>query len=137
MTRPYDLLVKNVRVVRPNKDTVELLDVGIKAGKFAGLTRGIRPEDANEVIDGNNLLGFPGCVDAHMHIGIYQDLAQDAVSESKAAALGGTTTSLNHIRTGQCNLNRGGPYRQFMPEVLRLSEGNYWVFFVYDTATTE
>jgi len=137
MTRPYDLLVKNVRVVRPNKNTVELLDVGIKAGKFAGLTRGIRPEDANEVIDANNLLGFPGCVDAHMHIGIYRDLAQDAVSESKAAAMGGTTTSLTYFRTGQYYLNRGGPYRQFMPEVLRLSEGNYWVDYGYHLAPIE
>ena len=137
MTRPYDLLVKNVRVVRPNKNTVELLDVGIKAGKFAGLTRAIRPEDANEVIDGKNLLGFPGCVDAHMHIGIYRDLAQDAVSESKAAAMGGTTTSLTYFRTGQYYLNRGGPYRQFMPEVLRLSEGNYWVDYGYHLAPIE
>ncbi len=137
MTRPYDLLVKNVRVVRPNKNTVELLDVGIKGGKFAALTRGIRPEDANEVIDGKNLLGFPGCVDAHMHIGIYRDLAQDAVSESKAAAMGGTTTSLTYFRTGQYYLNRGGPYRRFMPEVLRLSEGNYWVDYGYHLAPIE
>ena len=94
MARPYDLLVKNVRVVRPNRSSVEPVDVGIKDGKFARLAGGISPEDANEVIDGKNLLGFPGCVDAHMHIGIYQHLAQDAVSESKAAATGGTTTSL-------------------------------------------
>src|SRR6266700_3774706 len=109
MTRPYDVLVKNVRVVRPNKTGVEPLDVAIKDGKFARLARGIRPEDANEVIDGNNLLGFPGCVDAHMHIGIYQHLGQDAVSESKAAAMGGTTTSITYFRTGQYYLNRGGP----------------------------
>ena len=137
MTRLYEVLVKNVRVVRPNRNTVELLDVGIKDGKFARLAHGIRPEDANEVIDGKNLLGFPGCVDAHMHIGIYQDLAQDAVSESKAAATGGTTTSLTYFRTGQYYLNRGGPYREFMPEVLRLSEGNYWVDYGYHLAPIE
>src|SRR5438034_8029413 len=99
MTRPYDLLVKNVRVVRPNKTGVEPLDAAIKDGKFARLAPGIRPEEANEVFDGKNLLAFPGCVDAHMHIGIYRDLAQDAVSESKAAAMGGTTTSLTYFRT--------------------------------------
>ena len=68
-------------------------------------------------------VAFPGCVDAHMHIGIYAPLAQDAVSESKAAAMGGVTSSLNYMRTGAYYLNRGGPYREFMPEVLQLSDG--------------
>ena len=36
--------------------------------------------------------------------------------------MGGVTSSLNYIRTGQYYLNRGGPYREVMPEVLRLSE---------------
>src|SRR5262245_24349692 len=114
MSKPLDLIVKNVRVVSPNKPSVESLDVGIKGGKFAQLAPELRSDQANEVFDGRNLLGFPGCVDAHMHIGIYQPLAQDAVSESKAAAMGGVTTSLNYIRTGQYYLNRGGPYRDFM-----------------------
>lgn len=127
MSRSLDLVIKNVRVVRPNKTSVDLLDVGIKDGKFERLAPEIRPEEANEVIDGRNLLGFPGCVDAHMHIGIYQPLAQDAVTESKAAAMGGVTSSLNYFRTGQYYLNRGGPYRDFMPELMELSEGNFWV----------
>ena len=45
------------------------------------------------------------------------------MTESKAAAMGGVTSSLNYIRTGHYYLNRGGPYREFMPEVLKLSEG--------------
>src|SRR5438876_12319495 len=72
-----------------------------------------------------------------MQIGIDLDLAQDAESESKAAAMGGTTKSLTYFRTGQYYLNRGGPYRQFMPEVLRLSEGNYWVDYGYHLAPIE
>ena len=62
-----------------------------------------------------------------MHVGIYRPLAEDAVSESKAAAMGGVTSSLNYIRTGHYYLNRGGPYREFMPEVCKLSEGRFWV----------
>src|SRR2546423_9046853 len=72
-----------------------------------------------------------------MHIGFYRDLAQDPVPESRAAAMGGTTTSLTYFRTGQYYLNRGGPYRHFMPEVLRLSEGNYWVDYGYHLAPIE
>lgn len=137
MSRSLDLVIKNVRVVRPNNTSVDLLDIGIKDGKFARLSPGIRPEEADEVIDGGNLLGFPGCVDAHMHVGIYQHVAEDAVSESKAAAMGGVTTSLNYFRTGQYYLNRGGPYREFMPELLRLSEGKFWVDYGYHLAPIE
>jgi allantoinase len=137
MNRALDSVIKNVRVVRPNRTSVDLLDIGIRDGKFARLAPEIRPDDANEVIDGKNLLGFPGCVDAHMHIGIYQPLAEDAVAESKAAAMGGVTASLTYFRTGQYYLNRGGPYREFMPEVLKLSEGNFWVDYGYHLAPIE
>ncbi|MGC2520418.1 MAG: dihydroorotase family protein [Burkholderiales bacterium] len=137
MNRPLDSVIKNVHVVRPNRTSAELLDIGIKDGKFARLAPGIRADDANEVIDGKNLLAFPGCVDAHMHIGIYQPLARDAIAESKAAAMGGVTSSLTYFRTGQYYLNRGGPYRDFMPEVLKLSEGNFWVDYGYHLAPIE
>ena len=76
------------------------------------------PSDAREVLDGRGLLAFPGLVDAHMHVGIYQPLADDAVTESQAAASGGVTTELTYFRTGEYYLNRGGPYREFFPEVL-------------------
>ena len=83
MTRPLDLVIKNVRVVRPNRSSVDLLDIGIKDGKFARLAPDIRPEEANEVVDGKNRLAFPGLVDAHMHVGIYRPLAEDAVEREQ------------------------------------------------------
>jgi len=137
MTKPFDLMVKNVRVVSPNRPSVDALDIGIKDGKFARLAPELRADEANEVSDGRNLLAFPGCVDAHMHVGIYQPLARDAASESKAAATGGVTTSLSYIRTGQYYLNRGGPYREFMQEALRLAEGNFWVDYGFHVAPIE
>jgi allantoinase len=72
-----------------------------------------------------------------MHVGIYRPLDQDAASESKAAAMGGVTTSLNYVRTGQYYLNRGGPYRDFMREALRLSQGNFWVDYGFHIAPIE
>jgi len=137
MTLPFDLLLKNVRVVRPNKTAVDLLDVGIKDGKFARLAPEIDASEAAEVFDGKNYLAFPGLVDAHMHVGIYQPLEKDAVTESKAAAMGGVTSALTYTRTGQYYLNRGGPYAEFMPEVLKLSAGNYWVDYGYHIAPIE
>ncbi len=137
MEKLFDLVIKNARVVRPNKTSVDCLDIAVKDGKIARLAPEVQAEQAKQVFDAKNLLAFPGCVDAHMHIGIYAPLAQDAVSESKAAAMGGVTSSLNYIRTGRYYLNRGGPYRDFMPEVLNQSEGRFWVDYGYHVAPIE
>ena len=137
MEKLYDLVIKNARVVRPNKLSVDRLDIAVTDGKVACLAPDIQAEQAKEVFDAKNLLAFPGCVDAHMHIGIYAPLAQDAVSESKAAAIGGVTSSLNYIRTGHYYLNRGGPYRDFMPEVFKQSQGRFWVDYGYHVAPIE
>ena len=112
MDKLFDLVIKNARVVRPNKTVGRLprhRDQGRKDHRSS--RRRSAPSDAKEVFDAKNRLAFPGCVDAHMHIGIYAPLAQDAVSESKAAAMGGVTSSLNYLRTGHYYLNRGGSYR--------------------------
>lgn len=129
-----DKIIKNVRVVRPHHHGVERLDLGIKEGKFAEIAPDISPDKGTEIFDAQNLLGFPGVVDAHMHIGIYQPLNEDAVSETKAAAMGGVTTSLNYIRTGQYYLNKGGAYKDFFPEVLALSAGHFFVDYGYHVA---
>jgi allantoinase len=134
MSPPLDLVVKRVRVVRPRHPAVELLDVGIREGRFARLAPDIPGTEAREVLDARGLLGFPGVVDAHTHVGIYTPLPRDAESESRAAASGGVTAMLTYFRTGQYYLDRSGPYAQFFPEVLRLSEGRYWVDYGYHLA---
>jgi allantoinase len=135
--KTFDLVIKNARVVRPKGIGADVLDIGIKGGKVVKLAPEIKADDANEVFDAKRQLAFPGCVDAHMHVGIYRPLAQDAVSESKAAAMGGVTSSLNYIRTGAYYLNRGGPYREVMPEVLKLSDGRFHVDYGYHVAPIE
>jgi allantoinase len=135
VNRPtYDLLIKNVRVVRPQGNTVHQADIAIRDGKFAKVAPGIDTTLAKEVHDGAGRLGFPGVVDAHMHSGIYSPLDEDAVSESKAAAMGGVTSSLNYFRTGQYYLNKGGPYKKFFPEVLKTSKGRFHVDYGYHLA---
>lgn len=131
---PFDLIISNALVVRPGKDTTDLLDIGIKQGKITALAPELATEDAFQVVDAEGKLAFPGLVDAHMHTGIYNPLDLDARSESRAAAMGGVTSSLNYMRTGQYYLNKGGPYRDFFPEVLDLSEGNFYVDYGYHLA---
>ena len=133
----YDFLIKNIRVVRPNKTTVDAVDIAVENGKIAKVESNISVEElknAQNVFDGKNYLAFPGLVDAHMHTGIYAPLGEDAVTESRAAAQGGVTSSLNYMRTGQYYLNKTGPYKEFFPEVLKVSEGKFHVDYAYHLA---
>jgi allantoinase len=134
MAPTLDLVIKNVRVVRPRQAAVDLLDLGVRDGRFVRIAPDIPVEEARQVHDAGHLLGFPGVVDAHTHVGIYAPLADDALTESRAAAAGGVTTMLTYLRTGQYYLNRGGPYAEVFPEVRRLSEGRYWVDYGYHLA---
>jgi allantoinase len=130
----YDLLIKNVRVVRPHGNAVHQSDIAIAGGKFVKVAPGIDVALAKTVHDGKGRLAFPGVVDAHMHSGIYSPLEEDAVSESKAAAMGGVTSSLNYFRTGQYYLNKGGPYKKFYPEVLKTAKGRFHVDYGFHLA---
>ena len=91
--KPWDLLVKNLRIVRPNRNSVPKGDVAIADGRFVKVGRDLDAAGARCVVDGRNLLAFPGLVDPHMHTGIYSPLPEDAVSESRAAAQGGVTST--------------------------------------------
>jgi allantoinase len=130
----YDLLIKNLKVVRPNSGEVRSQDVAIADGQFVRVENAIPAEQAARVVDAGGLLGFPGLVDAHMHTGIYSPLAEDAVSESRAAAQGGVTSSLNYFRSGQYYLNKGGRYADLFPEVLEISSGRFHVDYAYHLA---
>ena len=130
----YDLIIKNVRVVRPHGNVVHESDIAIKGERVAKVAPGIDATRAKIVYDGRGRLAFPGVVDAHMHSGIYSPLAEDAVTESKAAAMGGVTSSLNYFRTGQYYLNKGGPYAKFFPKVLKISKNRFHVDYGYHLA---
>ena len=94
MSPEFDLLIKNVRVVRPHGNTVHAADIAVRDGQVALIAPGIEATRAKALHDGRGRLAFPGVVDAHMHAGIYAPLQEDAISESKAAAMGGVTSSL-------------------------------------------
>src|SRR3982750_3784753 len=135
--KQWDLVIKNVRVVRPQGHAVQEADIAIDDGKFAKIGGDIPAKEAKQVYDGKGRLAFPGVVDAHMHAGIYSPLSEDAVSESKAAAQGGVTSSLNYFRTGQYYLNKGGRYAKFYPEVLKISKDRFHVDYGYHLAPME
>ncbi|HEX5496789.1 MAG TPA: dihydroorotase family protein, partial [Mycobacteriales bacterium] len=95
---------------------------------------GVDATAAGRIVDAGGLLAFPGAVDAHQHWGIYNPLAEDAGTESRAAAQGGVTTGLTYMRTGQYYLNRSGPYAEFFPEVLDQSAGRSHIDYGFHLA---
>ena len=127
----FDLLINNVRIVRPKQTTIERQDIAVKDGKFVRVAAAIDAPAGTPVYDARGQLGFPGAIDAHTHIGIYQPPAVYAPTESAAAASGGVTTLITYVRTGSLYLNMGGSLREFWPELLRQSDGNYFVDYGY------
>ena len=76
-----DLLVQNVQLVRPHCQGTPTVDLGIANGRFVSIEPNQDPARAAKVVDGQNLMAFPGLVDAHQHVGIYQKFEDDALSE--------------------------------------------------------
>ncbi|MFR9730227.1 dihydroorotase [Saccharopolyspora sp. MS10] len=133
MSRP-DLIVRDVRVVRPGGGEPVPADIAITGGVISEVGPGLAVPEGTEVHEGRGLLAFPGVVDAHQHWGIYNPLSEDTATESRACAQGGVTTSLTYMRTGQYYLNRGGPYSEVFPEVLASSEGRSYVDYAFHLA---
>ena len=96
----YDLVIQNALVVRPGAQAPERLDVAVKDGSFAAFEERIDASEADEVLDAAGKHLFPGVVDVHQHWGIYNELGQDADSESRASAQGGVTSGITYMRTG-------------------------------------
>ena len=71
MEKSFDVVIKNARVVRPNKTAVDCLDIAVKDGKVAQLGPDIRAERAKAVFDAEELSGIPWmrrCAHAYRHL---------------------------------------------------------------------
>lgn len=129
-------LIKNGTVVRTDNaapEEGETADVLVVDGKIAAIGPDLSAEGA-EIVDATGKLVFPGVVDAHQHWGIYNPLAEDTHTESRASAQGGVTTALTYMRTGQYYLNKGGAYADFFPEVLDAAAGRSYIDYAFHLA---
>ncbi len=129
----YDLLVKGGLVVIPGVGA-QVADVAIRDGRVAALGDSIATAMAEQVLEVPGKWVFPGAVDSHFHVGIYRPLDLDARTESASALQGGITTIISYFRTGHYYLNKTGPYREIFPEVLQLSDGNFYTDYAYHIA---
>ncbi|MGC5015816.1 dihydroorotase [Streptosporangium sp. DT93] len=130
----FDLIIKNVRVVHHDRAEPADADIAVLDGRIARVAAGIDPAQGRTVVDGGGRLAFPGVVDAHQHWGIYNPLATDTETESRACAQGGVTSALTYMRTGQYYLNKGGEYAEVFPEVLAASHGRAYVDYAFHLA---
>jgi allantoinase len=130
----YDLIITGADVVDPSQPEPQRLDIGIRDGKVIELGASLDPADATSVFDATGLVAFPGVVDVHQHWGIFNDLSDDAETESRASAQGGVTTGITYMRTGQYYLNKSGPYAEIFPEVLEKTQGRAYIDYGYHLA---
>ncbi len=128
----YERVIRGASVVGPDRAEPQRADLGISDGRIEAV--GPDLGEAATVIDASGLLAFPGAVDPHQHWGIYNPLDVDTEMESRAAAQGGVPTGLTYMRTGQYYLGRSGPYAEFFPEVLRLSQGRAHIDYAFHLA---
>jgi dihydroorotase len=89
----FDLVIRGAVVVTPRGRF--RADLHIQDGKIAAL--GSLDASATQVVDAGGLLAFPGVVDSHVH---FMDPGpterEDFITGSAAAAVGGTTTVIEH-----------------------------------------
>jgi allantoinase len=130
----YDLVVQNALVVRPGAEAPERLDVAVQDGRFVAIEESIDAAHAATTLDAGGKHLFPGAVDVHQHWGIYNELSEDADSESRAAAQGGVTSGITYIRTGAYYMNRTGPYKEVYPDILAAAEGKAYIDYGFHVA---
>lgn len=86
------LIIKNVRIISPDENRDEVADLFVKNGK---ISEAFNADQNTTVIDGTELVAFPGLVDLHVHLrDPGQEEKEDIISGTNAAAAGGVTSLL-------------------------------------------
>jgi dihydroorotase len=84
--QPYDLLLKNGRVIDPKNKMDSKLDVAIADGKIAKVSKDIAVSQAKKIIDAAGLFVTPGLIDIHTHVfvGSKPDTFADGINSVSA-----------------------------------------------------
>jgi len=106
MKKKYDLLIKNGSVVMDSG--VVKTDIIIKDGKIAGLLVDACSDEAEKVIDAQELLVMPGLIDSHVHINEPgRESWEGFETGSKSAAAGGITTFIDMpLNSSPCTVTK-------------------------------
>lgn len=117
-----DLLIKNGTAVVPRQGLKEV-NIGIRDGIIVGIYELRQTMEAKKTIDVQGLHIFPGVIDAHQHLGIYNSTEFD-FKDTKQHAVGGVTTVVNYDR-------QPVSYLEYFPKVKEIGEKNSYIDFTY------
>lgn len=123
----FDLLLADGLIVYPGRGC-ERGSVGVRDGRIAAILAPDETARAKRVIKCEGRWIMPGVIDAHVHFG-FGVPDQDFVTESRFAALGGTTTVLSFYRSKDM--------LQKFPDELARSEKQSFVDYGYHFGLTE
>lgn len=124
----FDLVVRGGSVVLPGTDGVAA-DIAISGEKIAALLAPGTAADAAETLDASGKTVLPGIIDVHLHLGHGKDIArprvaQDAATETAAAAMGGITTFVPYLMATD-------PFESLFEEVREVTEAGARIDFGY------
>ena len=86
LAQPYDLLIKNGRVIDSKNNLDSKMDVAIANGKIVKVAKVISIGNSKKVIDASGLLVVPGLIDMHTHVfvGSKHDTFADGINSVSA-----------------------------------------------------
>lgn len=93
----FDTILRNGIVVDP-LDGVRPADLAVRNGVIAAILQPGCEADTRKVIDVAGKYLFPGIIEPHTHIGFLNPFAEDVMTETASAALGGVTTVFSFHR---------------------------------------
>jgi dihydropyrimidinase len=92
-----DLLITNGSVVIPKVGILKT-DIMIENGKIKSFTNSSANISVSAKINATGKFVLPGCIDPHVHYGVYTPVDESAKTESRSAAIGGVTTMMRMLR---------------------------------------
>jgi len=106
--QPYDLLIKNGRVIDPENKIDAKMDVAVADGKISRVAKDISSTQSKKVIDATGMLVTPGLIDIHTHVftGSKPDIFADgiySVSADDFSFKSGVTTVVDAGTSGWRN----------------------------------
>lgn len=117
------MLIKNGNVVFD--DGVRKADLLINGEKLSAIyAPGEYKGSDAEVLDVTNMIVMPGCIDPHMHMGLYKDIGDAFRNDTPRQVVGGLTTLINYHR-GK------GNYFDTVKEDIKEAEKNSLVDFAF------
>jgi len=124
----FDLLIRGGTVVLPQTDGVAA-DLAISGEKIAAVLAPGTAVDAADTLDAAGKVVLPGVIDVHLHLGHGKDIArprvaEDAATETAAAAVGGVTTFIPYLMATD-------PFETIFDEVKDVTQAGARIDFGY------